>query len=108
MPSLGAVLTPRASLWRRSKLWEALAAAQFCADGVTEGWDSDDSDAETPEQKYMKVHIDMLLHGVIERMAACTTFEDRAVACCAMAALPTPPRIRLQGVIGSFRGRCDS
>ena len=41
---------------RRSALWEAMAAAQFCADGVTEGWDSDDSDGDTPEQKYMKVH----------------------------------------------------
>jgi hypothetical protein len=43
------------SLPRRSKLWEAIAAAQFSADGVMDGWDSDDSDHETPEQKYMKV-----------------------------------------------------
>ncbi|KAK9830214.1 hypothetical protein WJX72_010381 [[Myrmecia] bisecta] len=40
----------------RVKLWETIAAAQFSADGISEGWDSDVSDDETPEHKYLKAH----------------------------------------------------
>lgn len=37
------------------RVWEAIAQAEFGADGLTEGWDSDTEEYETPEQKYMKV-----------------------------------------------------
>ena len=36
-------------------MWEAIAAAQFCTDGVADGWESDGSDHDTAEQKYLKV-----------------------------------------------------
>ena len=39
----------------RSKVWETMAALQYRADGVADGWDSDEPDTETPEQKYIKV-----------------------------------------------------
>ncbi|KAK9866675.1 hypothetical protein WJX84_002407 [Apatococcus fuscideae] len=39
----------------RSKLWETMAALQYGADGVADGWDSDEPETETPEQKYIKV-----------------------------------------------------
>ncbi len=39
----------------RSKVWETMAALQYRADGVADGWDSDEPDRETPEQKYIKV-----------------------------------------------------
>ena len=38
-----------------SRLWEAIGAAQFCSDGVAEGWDSDTEETETAEEKYLKV-----------------------------------------------------
>lgn len=39
----------------RLRGWGAAAAAAFAADGVTDGWESDVSDEETAEQKYMRV-----------------------------------------------------
>lgn len=38
-----------------SKLWEGIAAAQYKLDGDETGWDSEVSDDETPEDKYIKV-----------------------------------------------------
>ncbi|KAK9833748.1 hypothetical protein WJX74_004831 [Apatococcus lobatus] len=40
----------------RSKLWETMAALQYGADGVADGWDSDEPETETPEQKYIKAN----------------------------------------------------
>ena len=39
----------------QSRLWEAIGAAQFCSDGVADGWDSDPEESETAEEKYLKV-----------------------------------------------------
>lgn len=39
----------------QSRLWEAIGAAQFCSDGVADGWDSDTEESETAEEKYLKV-----------------------------------------------------
>ena len=38
----------------RLHTWGNAAAAQFSADGVTDGWDSDASEEESAEQKYMR------------------------------------------------------
>lgn len=38
----------------RLRGWGDAAAAQYGADGATDSWDSDVSDEETPEQKYMR------------------------------------------------------
>ena len=38
----------------RLRGWGDAAAAQFGADGATDSWDSDVSEEETPEQKYMR------------------------------------------------------
>jgi len=38
----------------RLRGWGEAAAAQFRADGAADGWDSDASDEETAEQKYMR------------------------------------------------------
>ena len=38
-----------------SRLWEVIGAAQFCADGDAGGWDSDASDHETADEKYIRV-----------------------------------------------------
>ncbi|KAK9861171.1 hypothetical protein WJX84_008535 [Apatococcus fuscideae] len=38
------------------KLWEAMAAVQYRTDGVADGWDSDEPDTETSEQKYIKAN----------------------------------------------------
>ena len=38
----------------RLRGWGDAAAAQYGADGATDAWDSDVSDEETPEQKYMR------------------------------------------------------
>ena len=37
------------------KLWETKAAAQFKLDGNDAGWDSDEPEEETQEEKYIKV-----------------------------------------------------
>ena len=37
------------------KLWETKAAAQFRLDGDDAGWDSDEPEEETQEEKYIKV-----------------------------------------------------
>ena len=36
------------------KLWETKAAAQFSLDGDDAGWDSDEPEEETQEEKYIK------------------------------------------------------
>jgi hypothetical protein len=36
-------------------VWESIAAAQYKLDGNDAGWDSEESDEETPEDKYIKV-----------------------------------------------------
>jgi hypothetical protein len=38
----------------RLRGWGEAAAEQFRADGAADGWDSDASDEETAEQKYMR------------------------------------------------------
>lgn len=38
----------------RLRGWGDAAAAQYGADGATDAWDSDVSEEETPEQKYMR------------------------------------------------------
>ena len=38
-----------------SKVWETIAAAQYKLDGNDVGWDSDVSDEETPDDKYIRV-----------------------------------------------------
>ena len=35
--------------------WKSIAAAQYKLDGDDAGWDSEESDEETPEDKYIKV-----------------------------------------------------
>jgi len=39
----------------RLRTWGNAAAAQYSADGITDGWDSDMSEEESAEQKYMRV-----------------------------------------------------
>lgn len=51
-PTLAAMEKPVVD---QSRLWEAIGAAQFSADGDAGGWDSDASDHETPDEKYLKV-----------------------------------------------------
>lgn len=36
-------------------VWKSIAAAQYKLDGDDAGWDSEESDEETPEDKYIKV-----------------------------------------------------
>ena len=36
-------------------MWESIAAAQYKVDGDDAGWDSEGSDEDTPEDKYIKV-----------------------------------------------------
>lgn len=45
----------------QSRLWEAIGAAQFCSDGIADGWDSDTEESETAEEKYLKVIYKALL-----------------------------------------------
>ncbi len=35
--------------------WEQAAALQYAEDGAADGWDSDDSQPETAEQRYIRV-----------------------------------------------------
>lgn len=37
------------------KEWEVIAAKEYQFDGVADGWDSDEGEVETSEQKYIKV-----------------------------------------------------
>ena len=38
-----------------SRVWETIAAAQYKLDGDDAGWDSEESDQETEDDKYIKV-----------------------------------------------------
>ena len=47
---------PPAAIRDESKVWETIAAAQYKLDGNDAGWESDVSDEETPDDKYIRVH----------------------------------------------------
>lgn len=40
-----------------SRVWENIAAAQYKLDGDDAGWDSEESDQETEDDKYIKVRL---------------------------------------------------
>ena len=52
------------------KLWEAMAAVQYRTDGVADGWDSDEPDTETSEQKYIKVWEDCRISPICGQLAS--------------------------------------
>ena len=45
------------------KLWETKAAAQFRLDGDDAGWDSDEPEEETQEEKYIKARLTCWQHA---------------------------------------------
>ena len=46
---------PPAAIRDESKVWESIAAAQYKLDGDEAGWESDVSDEESPDDKYIRV-----------------------------------------------------
>ena len=46
---------PPAAIRDETKVWEGIAAAQYKADGDEAGWESDVSDEESPDDKYIRV-----------------------------------------------------
>ena len=55
----------------KSRHWASIAAAEYKADGNADGWDSDASDHETAEQKYIKVRPSIPDTALLATQSAC-------------------------------------
>ena len=46
--------------------WEAIAAQEYKADGIADGWDSEPEEEETAEQKYIKARMHAFWHASMQ------------------------------------------
>ena len=64
---------PPATIRDESKVWETIAAAQYKLDGNDAGWESDVSDEETADDKYIRVRASFRVEPLYNETGWCGT-----------------------------------
>ena len=73
---------PPIAIRDESKVWETIAAAQYKLDGDDAGWESDVSDDETPDDKYIRVRADGAEQA--HQSLSCTARLPACIILCAL------------------------